>query len=149
MTNRVLQGHNADMWSNILPNLVSSVMRVPSMATFKTKAKVWNPAKRQEQAEVDLLADSGSTYTVPPKLFLENLGIEPVRTIRLRLADSRGVRRPLGEIGIMIGEFSASATPVVFGDEDVFLLGAVTKEQLGLAADPVRKILIPVKALLM
>lgn len=44
---------------------------------------------------------------------------------------------------------SASATPVVFGDEGVYLLGSVTMEQMGLTPDPVQKRLRPTEALLM
>ncbi|MEM2991474.1 MAG: Retroviral aspartyl protease, partial [Halobacteria archaeon] len=38
---------------------------------------------------------------------------------------------------------------VVFGEENVYLLGSVTMEQLGLAPDPIEKRLKPVEALLM
>jgi len=43
------------------------------------------------------------------------------------------LRGPVGEAGIEIEGFRAGATPVVFGDEGVYLLGGVTMEQLGLA----------------
>jgi len=62
--------------------------------------------------------------------------VKPMRTIRLRLADSKIVEKALGEIGIAIDEYSASATPVVFDEEEVYLLGIVAMEQLGLAPDP-------------
>jgi len=40
---------------------------------------------------------------------------------RLRLSDNRVVERPLGEIGIEIEKRRAGATPVVFGEEGVYL----------------------------
>jgi len=80
---------------------------------------------------------------------LEGIKVKPIRMIRLRLADSTVVEKALGEVGIAINEYVASATPVVFGDEDVYLLGAVAMEQLSLAPDPVKRTLVPVEALLM
>ena len=119
------------------------------MGTFKVKAKVWNPFKLGNVLEVELIVDAGATYTVLPAKMLEKLGIEVLRMARLRLADNRVIEKPLGEIGIEIEKHRVSATPVIFGEEDIYLLGAVTMEQLGLAPDPVEKKLKPVEALLM
>ncbi len=77
------------------------------------------------------------------------INVKPTRMIRLRLANSGVVKKSLGEVGTAINEYVASATPVVFGDEDVYLLGAVAMERLSLAPDPVKRILVPVEALLM
>ncbi len=68
---------------------------------------------------------------------------------RETLADGRIVERPLGEVGIDIEGYTASATPAVFGDEGVYLLGSVTMEQLGLAPGPIARRLRPTEALLM
>jgi len=113
------------------------------------KAKVWNPSKLGSMLDVELIVDTGATYTVLPAKMLEELGIEVLRTARLRLADNKVIERPLGEIGIVIEKRKASATPVVFGEENVCLLGTVTMEQLGLAPDAIEKKLKPVEALLM
>lgn len=55
----------------------------------------------------------------------------------------------MGEVGIEIDGFTASATPAIFSDEGIYLLGSVTMEQLGLAPDPIEKRLKPTEALLM
>ncbi|MBC7091569.1 MAG: Retroviral aspartyl protease [Nitrososphaeria archaeon] len=104
--------------------------------TFKVKAKVWNPSKLSNVLDVELIVDAGATYTVLPAKMLEELDIEVVRTARLRLADNRVIERPLDEIGIEIEKHKAGATPIVFREENVYLLGAVTMEQLGLAQTP-------------
>ncbi|WP_243675460.1 hypothetical protein [Vulcanisaeta distributa] len=53
-------------------------------------------------------------------------------------------------MGIEIDGFTASATPAIFGDEGIYLLGSVTMEQLGLTPDPpIEKRLKPTEALLM
>jgi len=119
------------------------------VGTFKIRAKVWNPFKSDIVLDVELVVDTGATYTVLPAKILERLGIKVLRMARLRLADNRVVEKPLGEIGIEIEKHRTSATPVVFGEEDIYLLGAVTMEQLGLAPDPIEKRLKPVEALLM
>jgi len=122
---------------------------VIDMGIFSVRAKIWNPLKPSNVLDVELIVDTGATYTVLPSKILEKLGISVLRTVRLRLADNRVIERPVGEIGIEIENYRASATPVVFGEENVYLLGAVTMEQLGLAPDPIEKRLKPVEVLLM
>ncbi len=124
-------------------------MGVNSMGIFRVKAMIWNPSNRAKTVDVELAVDTGSTYTVLPSSLLNTLGVKPIRNVKLKLANGKVVEKPLGEIGIEIEGRCASATPVVFGDEGVFLLGAVTMEQLGLAPDPIEKKLKPVEALLM
>jgi predicted aspartyl protease len=119
------------------------------MGVFTVKVTVWNPRKPEIKIDLELLVDSGATYTVLPANVLKTLEIEPIRLIRLRLADNRVIENPFGEIGIEIEGYKASATPVVFGDEGIYLLGSVTMEQLGLMPDPVHKKLKPTEALLM
>ncbi|MEM3692517.1 MAG: Retroviral aspartyl protease [Candidatus Bathyarchaeia archaeon] len=119
------------------------------MGVFETKAIIWNIEDREKRVDVELLVDRGATYTVIPSRTLEFIGVSKIRTVRLKLADNRVVVRPLGEVGIEIEGFKATATPVIFGEEGVFLLGSVTMEQLGLAPDPVEKRLKQVEALLM
>jgi predicted aspartyl protease len=119
------------------------------MGVFKVSARVWNVSESSKLNVVELLVDAGATYTVLPASVLNSLNVTPIRIARLKLADGRVVERPVGEVGIEIEGFRASATPVVFGDEGVYLLGSVTMEQLGLAPDPVSKTLKPTEALLM
>jgi len=122
---------------------------VIDMGTFSVRAKVWNPLRPSNVLNVEFVVDTGATYTVLPSKTLEKLGISVLRMVRLRLADNRVIEGPLGEIGIEIEGYRVSATPVVFGEENVYLLGAVTMEQLGLAPDPIEKRLKPVEVLLM
>ncbi|MCX8188214.1 MAG: hypothetical protein N3F64_00715 [Nitrososphaeria archaeon] len=55
----------------------------------------------------------------------------------------------LGEIGVEIYGIRDTAKPVVFWEEDVYILGTVNMEQLGLVSDPIQKRLKSVKAFLM
>jgi len=119
------------------------------MGIFKVHARIWNPKDESKGIAVDLLVDTGATYTVVPEGVLKGLGIIPLRRVKLRLADGRVVEGDVGEVGIEVEGYMASATPAVFGESDVCLLGAVTMEQLGVAPDPIAKKLKPVEALLM
>jgi predicted aspartyl protease len=116
------------------------------MGSFTVQAIVWNPHNPEKRLILGLIVDTGATYTTLPASMLEKLGVMPIRVIRVRLADNRVVERLVGEIGIEIEGYRASATPVIFGNEGVYLLGAVTMEQLGLAPDPVEKRLKPFAA---
>ncbi len=119
------------------------------MGVFRVKARIWNPFDPSRSRDVELLVDTGATYTVIPQDVLKFLKIEVLRRAGLRLADNRVIEKPVGEVGIEIEGYRASATPVVFGDPGVHILGSVTMEQLGLAPDPITKKLKPVEALLM
>ena len=119
------------------------------MGVFRVRARIWNPLDPSRSRDVELLVDAGATYTVVPRDVLEALNIRILRYVKLRLADNRVIKRPVGEVGIEIEGYRASATPVVFGDPGVYILGSVTMEQLGLAPYPITKRLRPAEALLM
>jgi len=119
------------------------------VGVFTVKVFVWNPQNPEKKVSVELVVNSGATYTTLPTSLLASLGIKPVRSIRIRLADNRLVEKLVGEVGIEVEGFRAGATPVIFGDEGVYLLGSVTMEQLGLAPDPINKKLKPIEPLLL
>jgi predicted aspartyl protease len=86
--------------------------------------------------------------TVVPGEILQRLGIEPVRTISLVLADGRRTDRQVGEALVAV-DGDAVPSRVVFGEPgDAVLLGLTVLEQLGLAVDPVQRRLIPTDFLL-
>jgi len=114
----------------------------------RVKARIWNIDQPSRSAEVELLADTGAIYTVLPASLLRSIGVEPVTKRRFRLADNRVAERDVGFVGIEI-RGARSYTPVVFGEEGVYLLGVVTLEELGLEVDPVKGVLRPMELLLM
>ncbi|MDV3244762.1 MAG: hypothetical protein LYZ66_06285 [Nitrososphaerales archaeon] len=78
------------------------------------------------------------------------MGVVVERSLHFTLADGSLVERGLGYIRIDLRDGnSLPSTTVVFGDEGVFLLGAVTLEAMLLAVDPVRRKLVPVDGLLL
>ncbi len=42
------------------------------------RARVWNPADRDREAAVELLVDTGATYTVMPTSLLRGLAWSPL-----------------------------------------------------------------------
>ncbi len=64
------------------------------------------------------------------------------------LANGEIVREPVGNAYFEYGG-KIRAAPVVFGEEDVFLLGATTLEALGMVLDPIRRELKPLPMVLM
>ena len=83
-----------------------------------------------------------------PASLLRDLGLEPTRTVRFRIADGATVEYPTA-----VAEFSAEGRDgfgrVIFGPEGQYLLGATTLEDLLLVPDPINKRLVPTEALLM
>jgi len=74
---------------------------------------------------------------------------EPSETRAVRTVDGRRLDLPLCEVRCTINGRSLT-TPYFIGAPDApALLGAVTLEAFGLAADPVQKILVPVTGLLL
>jgi clan AA aspartic protease len=115
------------------------------VGTFQVTVEVAGPA-RDRFSPIDLLVDTGSTYTVLPRPLLEELAVAVVDTARFVLADGNEVRRELGEAWIRFEE-RERRTLVVFGEHA--LLGAVTLEEFLLAPDPVAGRLVPVPGLMM
>jgi hypothetical protein len=54
------------------------------------------------------------------------------------LADGKTIRKPVGN-AFFEYQGKIGAAPVVFGEKDVYLLGAVTLESLGLILDPMKR----------
>jgi len=57
------------------------------VGTSSVGAGVWNPADKRREAVVELVVDTGATYTVLLRSLLERLGVSPIRSVRL--ADGR------------------------------------------------------------
>ena len=64
------------------------------------------------------------------------------------MANGRIVQRDLGEAVISI-QGRRIVTPVVFGNQNIRLLGAVTLEELSFAANAVARELVPTEAYLL
>ena len=119
------------------------------MGTFSIRATLSHAEHRERQITLDLLVDTGATLSLIPPEAARSLGVEPSGTRPVRTADGRRLDLPLAEVRFTIDGRSLT-TPCLIGAPGVpALLGAVTMEALGLAPDPVQKILVPVTGLLL
>ena len=92
---------------------------------------------------VEVLVDTGSTFTTLPGELLRNLGATPQRRMPARLADGSIVEDDVCDTIIRL-EGRTFFTPVTFGREgEPNLLGLVALETALLAVDPVEQRLVP------
>ncbi len=93
--------------------------------------------------ELDMIVDTGSTYTAVPRAMLERLGVPIQRSMPSETADGRIVPVDIGQTIVRLEGFEFY-TPVIFAAEnEPNLLGVVTLEEAGLAVDPVNGRLVP------
>ena len=109
-----------------------------TMALTFITTKVSNPTKPKKLYKRKFLVDSGAVYSVVDTKILKKIGIVSTRTMEFTLANGQTIERKVGEASFECkGEKATS--PVVFGDDGVFLLGAVTLETFGLILDPINR----------
>jgi clan AA aspartic protease len=118
------------------------------MGTFRYPVTLLS-LDRAQRVTLEMLVDTGATYTWVPEPILRQLGYQPTFRRRLRLANGQIIERSGCEAIVEI-DGNALTTIVLFGDPaSEPLLGAVTLEQFSLAPDPIAQRLIPIEALLM
>ena len=117
------------------------------MGTFSVDVTVGNPGSTVRET-VEALVDTGATFSVMPASLLRRLGIAPTRTRRLRLANGQVEERQTGMAFFEVAGMDGEAR-VIFGPENIYLLGATTLEDLSFIVDPINKRLIIEDALLM
>jgi clan AA aspartic protease len=108
---------------------------------------VRGPAGTEER--VRFLIDSGATYSLLPEPVWQAIGLTPKRAMQFMLADGSSVQRSVSECHIALPH-GEGHTPVVLGEpgDAEALLGVVTLEILGLVFDPFRRVLHPMRALM-
>ena len=116
------------------------------MGMFTVPVEIANP-RGGPAASIEPVVDTGAGFSVVPAALLERLGVQPVEQEEFRLADGEVRVYPVGEARFRI-DGRERTTPVVFGDDGVFLLGAVTLQIFGLVADTTAHRLVPARLLL-
>jgi len=98
--------------------------------------------------QVELLVDTGSTYTWVSNVVLERLNVETKTARKFKTIDGRLLERKVGEV--LMEYMNEKATRmVVFADRgDAEVLGVDALEGLGLEVDPITKKLRKAEALL-
>lgn len=118
------------------------------MGIFKVSMEVGDPQGRNFQ-EVELLVDTGSTYTALPAELLRSLNVPVQESAQAELANGTVEAVDVGETRVRL-QGKSFTTPVIFAAEgEPSLLGAVSLEQARLAVDPARGRLVEVNLLRM
>lgn len=119
------------------------------MGTIVATIRIMKPGSNGDGQTVEALVDTGATLTKIPSPILRKLGIHPESRKRFKLANGRFVERSVGTARIKIEGMGVPAL-VAFGEpgEDA-LIGVTLLETAGLAADPVKRRLVPVEYLMM
>lgn len=109
--------------------------------------KVKNPQTPKKEIIGHFLVDSGAVFSVMPESILKKLGIKSTDKQRFSLANGEVIEK---QVGNALFEYRGKlrSSPVVFGEKDIFLLGAVTLESLGVIIDPINRELKPLPMLM-
>ena len=112
------------------------------MGTVQVTIGVGDPQGRHFE-DVEVVVDTGSTYTAVPREMLQRLGVPVERSLPSETADGRVVPVDVGEATIR-WEGLEFHTPVIFAEAgETSLLGVVSLQEAALAVDPLAGRLIP------
>jgi predicted aspartyl protease len=104
--------------------------------TFRTTIKIASHARPDVLGELpDTFVDTGSELTWVPRELLESLGVQPLKTLRFRVADGRTFERQVGYAIIHAGG-TQTTDEVTFAEPgDMVMLGARAMEGLNLRVE--------------
>ena len=116
------------------------------MGTLQIEVEIGNAAGTQFET-VEVMVDTGATFTQVPAELLRRLGVEVGERAPVRLGDGRLSLDEVGDTYIRLAG-KTFITPVIFGREgEPNLLGVVALERALLAVDPVGQRLVPGEAI--
>jgi|SRR5438445_1907334 len=108
------------------------------MGTFFVEAQLAAPERPERRQPIELLVDSGSTYTWVAGALLRALSVAPTERRRVVTIAGQLAERDAAEVLITL-EGRTLHTVCLFGDAgDLDVLGAYTLEGFGLGVDPVQ-----------
>ena len=92
------------------------------MGLFKSKIAVWNPAAPAKVEELELLVDTGASYSWFLRKRLEELGIRSTGKMQFRTIDGRVIERDVAPVFVRSDGHVGGDTIVVAesGDSEVF-----------------------------
>lgn len=119
-----------------------------AVSTFTVPVTIANPRDPEQRLTLELLVDTGSTWTVLPAEVVERLGLPTPSTRTVKLANGETVTFGKGNVAMWIDGEEITTVFLAGPPGTQGLLGAVTLEEFALAPDPVNKALVPIKGLL-
>jgi len=108
------------------------------MGIFSAKLRVWNPASSTPAEEIEVMVDTGASYSWILRTRLELLGVRAVRKMQFRT-----IERELAPVFVATDGFTGGDNVVMAEPGDMEVMGAHTLESLGITVDPVAKKLVP------
>lgn len=118
------------------------------MGHTTARVRLYNPHDLSRYLDLELLVDTGSTYTWIKRDRLRELGVKPMGRRRFRTIENRVIEREIGEAVVECLGRRATTIVVLAEDGDNEVLGLHALEGLGLEVDPVTKQLREVEAIL-
>jgi predicted aspartyl protease len=113
------------------------------MGTFTAKLRVWKELHPQDAQELELLVDTGASFSWISKGWLERLGVTAAYQMPFRTIDGRVLERDMAVVYIATDGRSVPDLVVMAEEGESEVMGAHSIEGLGMAADPVQKKLVP------
>lgn len=118
------------------------------MGHVNARVRIYSPRDLTKSMELELLVDTGSTYTLIRRDKLEKLGVKPMERRRFKTVEGRVIERDIGEAVIECLGRKATCIVVFAEERDHEVLGVTALENLGLELDPVTRQLREVEAIL-
>lgn len=118
------------------------------MGTFSVTARLAHPHRPESTVAMDLLVDTGATWTMLPTDIVSRLGLMTSFRRAVTLASGERVSYPAGQVALQLNGEELVTLFLQGPIGCLAVLGAVTLEEFGLAPDPIRKTLVPVAGLL-
>jgi clan AA aspartic protease len=118
------------------------------MGTFSVSVSLAPPERPERRLTLDLLVDTGATWTMLPDEAARQLGLSAGRQRTVTLANGERVTYRAGQVSIQLNGEEGITFFLAGPPRSLALLGAVTLEEFALAPDPVRKTLVPVAGFL-
>lgn len=106
------------------------------MGAVITKIVFYGPSGSKE---LNLLVDTGATFTKIPSSIAQEIGIECKYETEVELSDGTLKRRKLGTVEVELEEVKAEVPVTVTEDEERTFIGYTTLEILGFKVNPVTR----------
>ena len=113
------------------------------MSTFTEVIRVLNPQRPEAGEELNLLVDTGASFSWISRNRLDRLGIKASHRMPFRTIEGRTLERDMAEVRISKQDRNVPDLVVMAEAGEMEVIGAHSIEALGMAADPVQGKLVP------
>ena len=127
-----------------------NIFKMKENLQLKTRVKIANPTDISKYEEVDVIIDTGATFSVIKRERLKRLGISPIRKKKLKLANGDIIERDWGGACFIIEGKGEGVSDVIFAEENnTELLGLLSLEGMALSVDTKTGELKPIELFLL